>query len=928
MSRLPLSFDPDPTTAGLTLLSVLLLLVLHRLGRFLRKWIAYILDWIFWTSSRFLRRSLSSRLTLRRYCRLELNSVASKFLQVPGGPPLETDEVFVPLLLDEGRGGDRGFSHSTLLEAGTRIRVLGDPGSGKSSLIKRVYRDACREALRSPKKARFPIRIELKDFVPPDHVVSEDALLEWGLEFLRTRATTAATFEMDECYVSYRDNGGLLLLLDGLDEVPGTAYDRTAKLTNIISTWLERKTDRNVVVLTMRTQLHRQVSSHFDATFPRALHIRSFTPNDIFRFLTQWPFEQRRAASDINRIYSDLTDRPTLRDMCGNPLVLAMYVASDQRVSDPSELPETRTSFYSQVVDELLIARRGRQLGASHARTALRRQREEILARLALEHLLDVSEPANSLSWQSAVDIATNVLNQPERATVEGYLRDLSTQTGLFEEEREGESLRFIHLTFCEFLAAQEAAHGRSNGWSEVLAAHWRFQEDDGRQSQARLAEVIPFTAGLLSRVHLADTLRDVAELGDSQIVARCFLETQGYDHEEWSGFAESELQKLAARPSDQWNTDWLTRLHLLSTAVRESERWAQASSSHATKTTSEYLFRHLVGADERKLVRIFASYATNDPAASFRLAEVCGVDLLVERPDLLVSACADPPFLALALERAERADAASRWPLIFAEAGLRFEIVAETLSERHRSPEWEVAVLTLPREDRWAVDSSRNHYSDCLSLGCSQERAGQQVTLFPLTRVLTHVRSPGTLLPLTLLSPLGLILWCAIIGFVFWQLLLSGQHGVGGTIAVLPVFFITYFVGMQFALYPLQRNRLYRRLINLAAGKSASLHEEKQRSSLLSYYAEAARGPTLFVLSRLILRRPRHSVRLLERLRTAAPSGAVEPVGYKVQEFHDGGVLIERTDEQGVLLLNKRGEVLSQVYASAGRSVAVEADH
>jgi hypothetical protein len=37
----------------------------------------------------------------------------------------------------------------------------------------------------------------------------------------------------------------------------------------------------------------------------------------------------------VLKIYTDLTDRPTLRELCTNPLVLSMYVAQDQEAGHP-----------------------------------------------------------------------------------------------------------------------------------------------------------------------------------------------------------------------------------------------------------------------------------------------------------------------------------------------------------------------------------------------------------------------------------------------------------------------------------------------------------------------------------------------------------------------------------------------------------------
>ena len=94
-----------------------------------------------------------------------------------------------------------------------------------------------------------------------------------------------------------------------------------------------------------------------DSAFPTVLRIQPFSPTDIYTFLTRWPFSRSSRGKNIAQIYEELTTRPTLRDMCRNPLVLSMYVAEHES-SDSFIPPESRTDFYLRVTNELLIRRR------------------------------------------------------------------------------------------------------------------------------------------------------------------------------------------------------------------------------------------------------------------------------------------------------------------------------------------------------------------------------------------------------------------------------------------------------------------------------------------------------------------------------------------------------------------------------------------
>jgi predicted NACHT family NTPase len=427
----------DPTTAFVTVVATpLLYLVLKRIVIALKHLARYIIDWLMFALSRTVIHSMSARISLRQYCRNQLASHQTRFLQVPGSGDvtLETDRIFVPLTLEMRGVRDRTFSHRDILEAGHRLRVVGDPGSGKSSLVKRILRDSCRQALAAPGKSRLPIMIELKSFVPPGGPMTSEELGSWAYNEVRRSVIVTRVYEMGTCFDNYVASTGILVLLDGLDEVASNTYLRTAEALQSLSRRLQAEGPNNAIILTTRTQFHQQVRDQFVNDLPPTLTVRSFKPSEIYEFLTRWPFESNNNEI-VARIYGDLTDKPTLREMCSNPLVLAMYVANDQ-TGDQTDLPDTRTAFYSKITEELLVARRARQLGST-ARTSLREQRESILGRLAFEHLTDPKQAPNSLRWDQALRVVAELLHLEDSDDAEEYLRVLANETGLIREEQQ-----------------------------------------------------------------------------------------------------------------------------------------------------------------------------------------------------------------------------------------------------------------------------------------------------------------------------------------------------------------------------------------------------------------------------------------------------------------------------------------------------------
>ena len=179
------------------------------------------------------------------------------------------------------------------------------------------------------------------------------------LREMRNRVASVEGYNMGQLFDSCLTTVGIILFLDGLDEVSGDNYPAISAALRGLSSLLAAKSDKNAIIITMRIQYYQEIQDQLSDDFPKVAYIRPFNPNEIYTFLTKWPFADR-PQRNITRIYADLTDRPTLRTMCSNPLVLAMYVAKDQTQAT-GEVPESRTDFYRSVVDELLVLRRRRQ---------------------------------------------------------------------------------------------------------------------------------------------------------------------------------------------------------------------------------------------------------------------------------------------------------------------------------------------------------------------------------------------------------------------------------------------------------------------------------------------------------------------------------------------------------------------------------------
>jgi hypothetical protein len=606
---------------------------------------------------------------------------------------------------------------------------MGDPGSGKSSLVKRIFRDTCLLGIKKPRQIKLPILIELKNITHPDNL--DKAPGEWLYLYIKNEVAKNNIYKMDECIENYAATKGILILFDGLDEVSSANYVFIEKCINGLSHYLNELSPNNTVVLTMRTQFYQQIKSDFYVNFPHSTFLKPFTPSDIFEFLSKWHFS-KEAEKNISRIYKDLTDRPTLREMCSNPLILSMYVAEDQ-ISGGNVSPESRTQFYRKVTEELIIKRRIKQKSSmAVSYSTLKEQRERILGEIAYQHLIDIDQPKNTLNWRSAILSIKRILDcDDERA--ETIFNEISKETGLISEERNRETFRFIHLTFCEFLAAFEVAQGIENGWNELMERHRNFA-NTSTEGRSRLIEVVPFATGLLPRIKRVQALSDVSQLNDLTLMSRCFLETKLYEHESWSAFIRSAKENIIIHNEEKFEEKWLLDLHIFNVVVRDANLAAENLNINQTIDLSDF-YEQLLDNQKDSLNKILSSFATHDAAAVFRLCEICHINLREDFPLVVIENCDQIPFLGLIKDKIVQGNSESHeWAALLSESALKKRLVSTLLNS---TPKSDKLSAKLSRRDNYRIWHYKDYIPETFLTQCFSLATSHNVNLRCTTRLL-----------------------------------------------------------------------------------------------------------------------------------------------------------------------------------------------
>jgi formylglycine-generating enzyme required for sulfatase activity len=384
----------------------------------------------------------------------------------------DIDEIYIPLTtlapLDETKSRKTRkksaqpelHQRRTVLEHAItqrKVVLIGDPGSGKSTFLKRITFELCRniqgtrpkdaKPFLSPDDRRFPLLIRTADLtklLAADKSPKPPDAPDW-LPYFLSKQSEYYKFGLDESFFRRKlDEGGCLVMVDGLDEAPDQRLRERVSRIFEKATVAYAKCD---FLVTTRPQSYSG-DSVLAGFFP--IRIGDLEPPEIktfFRHFSQALLLPANAAQEFQEsLESALERRAEIREMARNPVMLtalAVLQHNDQK------LPEYRVELYESILGWLASARDAKD-GRPTAEKCLEYLRKLALAmqeapagRMVQMNKRAAAELAAS-EWGGTIEHNENVL-------------ELETQdSGILSAA--GTDLKFWHLSFQEYLAARELA--------------------------------------------------------------------------------------------------------------------------------------------------------------------------------------------------------------------------------------------------------------------------------------------------------------------------------------------------------------------------------------------------------------------------------------------------------------------------------------
>ncbi len=346
--------------------------------------------------------------------------------------------------------------------------ILGDPGSGKSSLLQYLALEWV-----EGKTENLPLLIELREFA-----LNPAANF---LEFLHRGRGVDWQFDQQQLHQHLLESP-TLVMFDGLDEV----FDRATQST-IIDDIIRFSQQYPKAQVSVTSRIIGYNPERLQHSGFRHFTLQSLDTDEIHEFIDRWYDLSMGSDPDKVRLKQRLKDAidnsKAIANLADNPLLLTMMAILNRR----QELPRDRADLYDQASRVLLY-----HWDVDHKRLQIpmdaigRREKQEMLRLIAYE--MQAGEDGlkgNLISAERLTRILTDYLRD------QGFSEPREKANLLIQKLRErnfilcyrgADTYGFMHRTFLEYFCAVEIVHRFEKQRTltfkqlrdEVFGQHWQ----------------------------------------------------------------------------------------------------------------------------------------------------------------------------------------------------------------------------------------------------------------------------------------------------------------------------------------------------------------------------------------------------------------------------------------------------------------------
>ncbi|RQH43129.1 NACHT domain-containing protein [Okeania hirsuta] len=437
--------------------------------------------------------------------------------------PLNLQKIYLSLqFLEKANNEPINFSE---IKKYNRLAIKGQPGAGKTLLLKYLVLSWAREKLKTSSNEYVPILLEL-------YPLNEIEISALNIELLKQKLVEALDrddFPKANSFVERNlEKGKLFLLFDGLDEVKSLIRPQVVQAIND----LLDKYDKCRVIITCRAAVYR---NNFAESVEKTLDIKEFSDRQMRLFLEAWKSEMPPDKS-IDQLIQTLRDRPLIMELARNPLMLT--IVAHLYTQPAFVLPQSRSDFYQESTHILL--NQWQNNFNQYKESAHKRRVLQHLALFAQDNASKQQKNDLSLDYEIVVEQIQKVLpdlNLNPETDTQPILKEIVERSGLLLEIERGDKYQFAHLTLQEYFAAT-ALRDRENELIE------RFKNDP-----ERWRETVKLWCGFAGN---STNLIEVIYQEDSLTAFECLADAQEVSPTLAEKIIEEFKEKLAEANSDE----------------------------------------------------------------------------------------------------------------------------------------------------------------------------------------------------------------------------------------------------------------------------------------------------------------------------------------------------------------------------------------